>query len=269
LALPEFLRAPWLALPAAGLVAAGCGIIFGVPSIRTRGEYLAIVTLAFGEIVPGVIWHLPYWTGGSNGLSGVPLPQIVPDAWAGRGLQAYALALALAALACIAALRLARSRLGRAMAAVRDDETAAESAGVDAPRTKLFAFAMGAGCAGLAGALYAALLGYIEPGLFDLTVSLMVLAAVVIGGRWGLAGVVLGALTVGAYDRVLADGLTSLVRGLGSVTGAGLLANADLHGSSYALFGLALYGAILLRVRPPRQVRARAAVTRRSVAPTA
>ncbi len=78
LALPPLLRQPWAMLPLAGLVAAGFGILFGLPTIRTRGEYLAIVTLAFGVIVPGVIWHLPYWTGGPNGLSGVPLPRLLP-----------------------------------------------------------------------------------------------------------------------------------------------------------------------------------------------
>jgi branched-chain amino acid transport system permease protein len=249
LALPALFHEPWLALPLAGLVAAAFGVAFGLPSIRTRGEYLAIVTIAFGEIVPGVIWHVPYWTGGNNGLSGIGLPRLLPDVFGDRSLQAYALALLLASAACLSVLRLAPSRLGRAWSAVRDDEAAAEAAGVNAPRTKLLAFAMGAGCAGLAGAVYAGLLGYIEPSFFDLTVSLMVLAGVVIGGRWGLAGVVLGGLTVGAYDRVLADVLTGAVRGLGATTGLGALASADLHGSSYALFGLALYAAILLRSR--------------------
>jgi branched-chain amino acid transport system permease protein len=237
LMLPDVLREPWLALPLAGLVAAGFGVLFGLPSIRTRGEYLAIVTLAFGEIVPGVIWHVPYWTGGPNGLSGIPLPRLWAGAFGGRIGEAYALALLLAAVVAMAALRLASSRLGRAWAAVRDDETAANSVGVNGPRTKLLAFALGAGCAGLAGALYAGLLSYIEPGLFDLTVSLMVLAAVVIGGRWGLAGVVLGALIVAAYDRLLVDVVTSVV-------------HVDLHASSYALFGGALYAAILVRARP-------------------
>jgi branched-chain amino acid transport system permease protein len=257
LALPEVLREPWLALPLAGLVAAGFGVAFGLPSIRTRGEYLAIVTLAFGEIVPGVIWHVPYWTGGANGLSGVPLPAL-PFALGGenRAAHAYALALFLAVLACIAAVRLAGTRTGRAWAAVRDDEAAAGSVGVPGQRTKLTAFATGAGYAGLAGAVYAGLLSYIEPGLFDLTVSLMVLAAVVIGGRWGIGGVVLGALTVAAYDRVLADVFTSIVRGIGSASGIGVLAGLDLHGASYALFGVALYAAILLRTRPPASARA-------------
>jgi branched-chain amino acid transport system permease protein len=175
------------------------------------------------------------------------LPSLLPAVLVDRSLQAYGLSLLVATEACIVVLRLASSRTGRAWAAVRENDQAAESVGVNAPRAKLLAFAMGAGCAGIAGALYAGLLSYIEPGLFDLTVSLMVLAAVVIGGRWGLAGVVLGALTVGAYDRVLADALTSALHGLGRLPGADMLAAADLHGSSYALFGLALYAAILLR----------------------
>jgi branched-chain amino acid transport system permease protein len=257
LALPEWSREPWLALPLAGLVAAGCGVVFGLPSIRTRGEYLAIVTLAFGEIVPGVIWHTPYWTGGPNGLSGIPLPRLGPLTDLGPALNGYVLALLLAALVCLTALRLARSRLGRAWSATRDDETAAAAVGVDAPRTKLLAFAIGAGCAGLAGALYAGLLRYVEPGQFDLTVSLMVLAAVVLGGRWGLAGVVLGALTVAAYDRVLADLSSGVLRELGTLSGIGALEKADLRSSSYALFGGALYLAILLRAGPLRQQLAR------------
>jgi branched-chain amino acid transport system permease protein len=192
------------------------------------------VTLAFGEIVPSVIWHVPYWTGGPNGLTGVPLPPLGPlDSWP-PPLRAYTLGLVLASLGCLAALRLAGSPLGRAWAATRDDETAAESIGLDAGRTKLLAFAVGAAYAGVAGAVYVGLLSYVEPGQFDLTVSLMVLAAVVIGGRWGLVGVVLGALVVAAYDRVLADAVSSLVR-------------LDLRANSSLLFGLALYVGTLLR----------------------
>ncbi len=248
LLLPEWGRQPWLALPLAGLVAAGFGVAFGLPTIRTRGEYLAIVTLAFGEIVPGVIWHLPYWTGGPNGLSGVPLVQFGP--WdASAAVRAYAVGLALAVLACLVAIRLADSRTGRAWAAVRDDDTAAAAVGVYGPGAKLLAFAVGAGYAGVAGALYAGQLGYIEPGQFDLTLSLMVLAAVIIGGRWGVAGVVLGSLTVAAYDRVLSGLLTSGLRGVGAGLGVPALASADLRSANYCIFGVALYLAILARAR--------------------
>jgi branched-chain amino acid transport system permease protein len=248
LALPPLLRQPWAMLPLAGLVAAGFGILFGLPTIRTRGEYLAIVTLAFGVIVPGVIWHLPYWTGGPNGLSGVPLPRLLPlDS--GSPLHAYVLALALVVVGCVVALRLGGSRTGRAWAAVRDDDVAADAVGVYPAGAKLLAFAIGAAFAGVTGAVYAGQLGYIEPGQFDLTLSLMVLAAVLIGGRWGIAGVVLGALTVAAYDRVLADLVTDLVHGLGSLSGLTALASLDLRTQNYLMFGVALYLAILFRTR--------------------
>ncbi|MBV9358969.1 MAG: ABC transporter permease [Chloroflexi bacterium] len=248
LALPPVLRQPWAMLPLAGLVAAGFGILFGLPTIRTRGEYLAIVTLAFGVIVPGVIWHLPYWTGGPNGLSGVPLPRLLPLE-PGSPLHAYLLALALVVVGCLVALRLGGSRTGRAWAAVRDDDVAADAVGVYPAGAKLLAFAIGAGVAGVTGAVYAGQLGYIEPGQFDLTLSLMVLAAVLIGGRWGIAGVVLGALTVAAYDRLLADLVTDLVHGLGSLSGLTALASLDLRTQNYLMFGVALYVAILFRTR--------------------
>ncbi len=121
--------------------------------------------------------------------------------------------------------------------------------GVYPAGAKLLAFAIGAAFAGVTGAVYAGQLGYIEPGQFDLTLSLMVLAAVLIGGRWGIAGVVLGALTVAAYDRVLADLVSDLVHGLGSLSGLTALASLDLRTQNYLMFGVALYLAILFRTR--------------------
>src|ERR1700737_2052859 len=98
LALPVVAREPWLALPLAGLVAAAFGVFFGLPSVRTRGEYLAIVTLAFGEIVPLVIWHLPDSTGGPRGVSGIPAASFGPLP-VGAGLSTYIVALLLACAA--------------------------------------------------------------------------------------------------------------------------------------------------------------------------
>src|SRR5581483_4876087 len=199
----------------------------GLPSLRTRGEYLAIVTLAFGEIVPTVIRQTPDWTNGPRGISGIPGLHLGP--WAPSSpLHAYLVALALAIVACLVAARLAEARIGRAWAAVRDDEIAASAAGVNPPRAKLLAFAIGAGYAGVAGAIYAGMVSHIEPEQFDFTLSIMVLAAVVIGGRWGLPGVVLGALAVAGYDGLLA---------------------ADLREDNFLVFGLALYLAILPRAR--------------------
>ncbi|MCC6179585.1 MAG: ABC transporter permease [Chloroflexi bacterium] len=243
--LPAALRDPWLALPLAGLVAATVGIGFGLPTIRTRGEYLAIVTLALGELVPASIVRFPSCTGGPRGISGIRAPTL--SFLPGDGpLQTYIVALALAALACVVAGRLAGSRLGRAWAAVRDDEVAAAAVGVNAVRAKLRAFALGAGVAGLAGAIYAGLLGSIVPEQFDLTLSLMVLAAVVLGARGGIAGLVIAALLVAAYDRAIVDLLTTGLRALGSGLGIGALATADLRGDNFAVFGLVLYLATLV-----------------------
>jgi branched-chain amino acid transport system permease protein len=248
LMLPEGLRSPWLSLPAAGLVAAGFGLIFGVPTIRTRGEYLAIVTLAFGEIVPGVIVHLPDLTGGNRGMSGVPIVQLGP--WApGSAMGAYFVALGLLVLVAVAAGRLAASRVGRSWGAVREDDTAAAAVGVNPPLAKLLAFAIGAGCAGMAGSLFAGLFGHVEPDQFDFTISLMALAAVVIGGRWGIAGAVLGGLTVAAYQYVLVDWLSGGVRAIGTLVGQPALMSADLRMHNFAVFGIALLLATLPRAR--------------------
>jgi branched-chain amino acid transport system permease protein len=243
--MPAALHEPWLALPIAGLVSAGFGIIFGLPSIRARGEYLAIVTLALGEIVPALVIRFPDLTSGARGISGIVSPA-VPGLPAGSPLSAYALALALAAGIWLAASRLAGARLGRAWAAVRDDELAARSLGVDATSVKLLAFALGAGVAGMAGALFAGLVGHIVPEQFDLTLSLMVLAAVAIGGRWGLLGVVGGALLVSLYDRVLVDAVSAGLRALGEMAGSPWLLATDLRGDNFLVFGLLLYLATLL-----------------------
>jgi branched-chain amino acid transport system permease protein len=243
--LPAIVEQPWLALPLAGLLAAGCGILFGLPSIRARGEYLAIVTLAFGEIVPALIIRFPDLTSGARGISAIPAPRL-PGLSPDSPLNAYLVALALAAGVWIMTSRLAHARIGRAWAAVRDDELAARSLGVDPTRVKLLAFALGAGVAGMAGVLFAGLVGHVVPEQFDLTLSLMVLAAVAIGSRWGLPGVVAGALLVALYDRALVDAVSAGLRGLGGLLGVPLLQATDLRGDNFAVFGLLLYLATLM-----------------------
>ena len=243
------IRQPWLGLGLAGLVAATFGVLFGVPSVRTRGEYLAIVTLAFGEIVPSVIVHLPDLTGGPRGMSGIPPPGL----WdSGPLLSVYLVTLGAVVLIYLGIRRLIRARVGRAWAAIRDDELAAQAVGIDPPRLKLLAFAVGAACAGAAGALFAGLFGYVEPAQFDLTLSLMVLAAVVVGGRWGLVGVVGGALVIALYDRVVVDFATQGVRAVGAGLDIPELLSADLRGDNFTIFGLALYLAVRFRGRSSR-----------------
>jgi len=134
---------------------------------------------------------------------------------------------------------------------VREDDLAAAAVGVNPPLARLLAFAIGAGCAGLAGAVYAGLVGSIEPAEFDFTVSLMVLAAVVIGGRWGVTGVAIGALVVAAYDRLLVGALEDGLHALGATLGIPGLLSIDVRGENFAVFGLALYLATLAQLRGP------------------
>ncbi|MCC7372575.1 MAG: ABC transporter permease [Chloroflexi bacterium] len=270
--LPAILHEPWLALPLAALAAAGCGIVFGLPSIRARGEYLAVVTLALGEIVPALVIRFPDWTSGARGISGIVSPRVplTPD---GSALGTYGLALLLAAGVWLLASRLAGARLGRAWAAVRDDELAAQSVGVDATGVKLQAFALGAGVAGLAGALFAGLVGHIVPEQFDLTLSLMVLSAVAIGGRWGLAGVMAGALLVALYDRLLVDLVSAGLRSIGGLLTWPLPRATDLRGDNFLVFGLLLYLATLAPARrlplAPRRAPRAAQRDHRTPAPSA
>jgi branched-chain amino acid transport system permease protein len=216
--------------------------------VRTRGEYLAIVTLAFGEIVPLVIWHLPEWTGGPRGMSGIP-PVGFGSLPVTAGLGTYIVALALAGGVGIVAMNLNSSRIGRAWAAVREDDLAAAAVGINPPLLKLLAFAIGAGVAGVAGAGFAQLFGYVEPGQFDFTVSLMVLAAVVLGGRWGVTGAIFGALAIAAYDRFVVESITGGLHALGAAANNAALLTADLRQHNFAIFGVALFLATLYRAR--------------------
>lgn len=245
LALPLELRSFWLAVPLAGLVAAAFGLFFGLPSVRTRGEYLAVVTLAFGELLPMVLRQLG-WAGGAIGLTAIPALRLVP--WLpGSPLHTYLLAVWLAAAGCLLAARLATGRIGRAWAAVRDDEVAAATAGVGVSSFKLLAFVIGATYAGLAGAIAVGLTGYVAPNQFDFTLSMLVLAAVVLGARWGVVGVVLGALAIAALDRVLVDLLNAGLRTVGAALALPSLATVDLRGDNFLLVGAVLYLAVLLR----------------------
>jgi branched-chain amino acid transport system permease protein len=186
----------WGALPAAGLIAAGFGLALGFPVLRLRGDYLAIVTLGFGEIVRLVLENWSELANGPSGIAGIPrasLPGFPPDL-RGATLLLYYVSLALAALAALVVARLRDSRIGRAWLALREDETAAEAMGIDRTRTKLAALALGAGFAGVAGVLFAARTTFVNPASFTFLESAMVLAIVVLGGPGSVGGVVVAAL---------------------------------------------------------------------------
>jgi ABC-type branched-subunit amino acid transport system permease subunit len=205
---------PWLFWPMvllAALIAALWGVILGAPTLRLRGDYLAIVTLGFGEIVPVVFLELDKYTNGANGIVGVHSPALPGVDWSTfTPVPYYYLILALIALTIFANLRLRDSRLGRAWVAIREDEIAASSSGVNLVNTKLFAFAAGAFFSGIAGAYHAAKLGGVSPDNFSFGDSVIYLAMVVIGGIGSIPGVIVGALTVYAVNQFILAQLDTL-----------------------------------------------------------
>ncbi|MCC6160617.1 MAG: branched-chain amino acid ABC transporter permease [Deltaproteobacteria bacterium] len=242
----------WGALVGAPLVAGFAGLALGAPTVRLRGDYLAIVTLGFGEVVRVVILNLESITDGPRGLNPVPRPwlpaRIAPTPGGGsEDLVMYYVALALLVGLFIIFTRLEKSRMGRALVALREDALAASSIGLDPTRIKLFAFAAGAAVAGLAGALYASTLTTTaEPGTYDFNYSVMVLCCLIIGGLGSLRGVVIGAFVLLGFDNVVSPYLTRLLqRG-----GDGGSPNVFLTFTNWRwiIFGLALV--LVMRFRP-------------------
>lgn len=179
-----------VALVLGGLLAAIFGWLVGLPSLRLRGDYLAIVTLGFGEIIRVLILNIDA-VGGARGLPGIP--HWADFFWVFLGV---AVVLALAR-------NLARSTHGRAMFAIRDDEIAAEALGVDTTRYKVTAFVLGAFFAGVAGGLFAHYLSYLNPGSFTFLKSIEIIAMVVLGGMGSLTGSVLSAIVLTLLPEVL------------------------------------------------------------------
>ena len=185
-----------LCLPLAGLFAATFGLALGFPVLRLRGDYLAIVTLGFGQMIRIVLQNWQDLTGGPRGISGIPRPTLFGLAFAPehRIVFLYFIILALALLTNLLALRLRRLPVGRAWEALREDETACRSLGLDPTAIKLSAFATGAMCAGFAGAFFATRQGFVSPESFTFMESAVILAIVVLGGMGSQIGVVLAAL---------------------------------------------------------------------------
>ncbi len=203
---------PWLFWPmliVTALIAALFGVLLGAPTLRLRGDYLAIVTLGFGEIVPIVFLELDKYTNGPNGIVGVQPPAFPGADWT-TALPYYYLILALIVLVLFANIRLRDSRLGRAWIAIREDEIAASSSGINLVNTKLLAFAAGAFLSGIAGAYHAAKLGGVTPDDFSFNDSVIYLAMVVIGGLGSIPGVIVGALAVYAINEFILAQLDTL-----------------------------------------------------------
>ncbi len=201
----------WPMLLGGALIAAFWGVLLGAPTLRLRGDYLAIVTLGFGEIVPIVFLELDKYSNGPNGIVGVQSPAFFGLQWSViTPTPYYYLILALIAITIFANFRLRDSRLGRAWIAIREDEIAASSSGINLVNTKLFAFGAGAFFSGIAGAYHAAKLGGVSPDNFNFTDSVVFLAMVVIGGIGSIPGVIVGALSVYAVNLFILAQLDTL-----------------------------------------------------------
>lgn len=255
LASPQFaVHWPFMVLlPLGAAIAAVFGILLGAPTLRLRGDYLAIVTLGFGEIIRVFLNNLNRPVNITNGPQGITL--IDPLQIGGFSLAQshtfagltfspvhnyYFVFLVCAVLSIALSLRLQNSRIGRAWVAIRDDELAASAMGINTSNVKLLAFAMGATFGGVAGGLFASFQGFISPESFQLIDSIMVLCMVVLGGMGNVAGVALGAVLLTALPEALRYIGPLQQRWFGGV----IVDPADLR---MLLFGLALVLMMLLR----------------------
>ncbi|MFZ5918678.1 MAG: branched-chain amino acid ABC transporter permease [Chloroflexota bacterium] len=196
----------WEALPIAVLVATLAGIVLGIPVLGMRGDYLAIVTLGFGEIIQRLAvsdWLKPY-IGGSNGITLIPKATLGPIRFDSPQTIYYLFVAGILVVAFISQ-RVKFSRLGRAWMALREDEDVAEAMGIDLVRTKLLAFATGAAFAGLSGAIFASKLASIYPHSFHLLISINVLCLIIVGGMGNIPGVIVGALFLVGLPEILRE----------------------------------------------------------------
>jgi len=200
----------WTALPAGAILAAFAGILVGFPVLRLRGDYLAIVTLAFAEIIRLVLENWNEFSFGPSGISNIPRPgffgiKLTPEQSA---IYMYFLLILMCIFTIFVIHRLQHSRIGRAWVALREDELACQAMGIDKTKAKLAAFALGATWAGMAGVLFAAKTTFINPASFTFLESAMILSIVVLGGMGSVVGVVIAALSlilIPEYLRVFSN----------------------------------------------------------------
>jgi ABC-type branched-subunit amino acid transport system permease subunit len=247
----------WIMLLIGAAVAAVFGLLLGAPTLRLRGDYLAIVTLGFGEIVPVVFLNADKYTNGTNGITGISQPSLYGlfglNGFGFTNPLPYYIAIVLIITVSVMLLyRLQDSRLGRAWVALREDELAAASMGINTVTTKLLAFAIGASTSGLAGVFFSSKLGSVTPDQFGFTVSFTALAMVVLGGMGNIWGVAAGAFIVYELQTQALKQLTNAVHSLG-LTPFSLgpltinLNTVDFTSYQYLLYGLALVLMMLFR----------------------
>lgn len=196
----------WTAVPIAVAISLAAGVILGVPVLRIRGDYLAIATLGFGEIIRLLVLSdfLRPWLGGSQGVLAIPKPVFL-GVELGTPERLFYLTLSASALVAFVAARLRDSRLGRAWMALREDEDVAEAMGIDLVNVKLLAYGLGAAFAGVSGAIFAVMVSSVFPHSFQLLISINVLALIIVGGMGSMPGVVVGALVLVGLPEILRE----------------------------------------------------------------
>jgi len=247
----------WILLFASAIIAAIFGVLLGAPTLRLRGDYLAIVTLGFGEIVPRVFRNASVFTGGVNGIVGVDQPKLpAVFGWSGNfgfnPIPYYYLILGVIVLSLFLINNLRNSRLGRAWMAIREDEVAAAATGINTVTTKLLAFALGASFSGFAGTYYTSKVFLVSPESFSFqSVSVVVLVMVVLGGMGSIRGVIVGALLVYAIQSYVLIQLPGWIVSATTALNIDFLTKLDIGGyvqrSNFLIFGIILAGIMLLR----------------------
>jgi branched-chain amino acid transport system permease protein len=252
----------WKVIWLSAIVSAAFGVAIGAPTLRVRGDYLAIITLAFGEIIPVAIrnlgditieigsWRPVYrlnLTGGENGVNPIGQPHLLGVPFETSPIPWYFLILIIGGTSVWAMNRLRLSRLGRAWMAIREDETAAACMGVDLIKSKLLAFALGATFSGFAGSVYAAKLQAITPGAFEFNVSIMLLCMVILGGMGSIRGVIAGGIVITLFDRIFLAQLTQWTRALGAGLGIKALTTVDFTIWRWFFFGFGLVAMMILK----------------------
>ncbi|MGH7727701.1 MAG: branched-chain amino acid ABC transporter permease [Vulcanimicrobiaceae bacterium] len=241
----------WVMLFLASAIAALFGLLLGAPTLRLRGDYLAIVTLGFGEIVPQTFLNLSKYTNGPNGIASLDQPSLFGHRFGFSATPYYYLTLVLIALGIAVASNLQNSRLGRAWMAIREDELAARHMGINTTAAKLAAFALGASFSGLAGVAYAAKLDLVSPDEFQFNVSVLVLSMLVLGGMGNIPGVIAGSFVLSFVNSYLLPQSTSIAQGFGL--------HVDFTNYRFMLYGIILVTMMLFRpagLLPSRQRKA-------------
>jgi branched-chain amino acid transport system permease protein len=238
----------WVLIFIGAAVASLFGAVLGAPTLRLRGDYLAIVTLGFGEIVPDLATNNVFnLTGGPNGISGIDQPSIGPIQFSSSPQWYYWSLLLLSVVVVVLLRNIQNTRVGRAWVALREDEVAAAATGINTTSTKLLAFAIGASVSGLAGAFYGSLVTIVSPDDFSFSISIAVLSIIVLGGIGNIIGVILGSFVLTFVIFWVLQHMNEWSATVSQTFNVPALASINFSSYTYIVYGAALILMMLFR----------------------